>query len=449
MKSAAVVLYRLDLRIKDHPALYEAAHSGLPIIPLYIWDTEASWHSKEGSYSSWWLSQSLRTLADKLKEKGLDLVIKVGSAAEVLENLHRQHPFSDIYYNRVYHPGEDALVRHWCENHGVEGHAFNGSLLVEPGSITTKSGGYFKVFTPFWKTALKDLDVPGLLPIPKKIESYSKKIATDKIPVSEHDGLSRYWKPGYEGGKKQLDIFLKDRLEGYAEARDIPSVDGTSLISPHLHFGEISIYEIYHQLMQYPQQDYEKYLSELGWREFSYNLLYHFAKLPSEPFDMRFKKFPWKRKAAYLEAWQNGETGYPIVDAGMRQLNETGWMHNRVRMIVASFLTKHLLLPWQDGAEWFLQKLVDADLANNSASWQWTAGCGADAAPYYRIFNPILQGEKFDLKGDYVRRWVPEVREVPDKYIHKPWEIDPDSFRPIVDHQEARSRALEAFESLK
>ncbi|MBX9697693.1 MAG: DNA photolyase family protein, partial [Alphaproteobacteria bacterium] len=363
------------------------------------------------------------------------------------------------------------------KNMNIDCKSFNASLLFEPWEVKTGSGEFYKVFTPFWKACLARLsaiETPSETAVIRRFEQVmpSESIsAFELVPKSPNwaESFGRYWEPGEEGAHKRLEQFISTSLRDYGKSRDVPGVEGTSKLSAHLHFGEISPRQIVKRIQDVAGQSLDeelsynagKYCAEIGWREFSYHLLYHFPQLPSHNFQRKFDAFSWDPNyMETLQCWQRGMTGYPIVDAGMRELWQTGWMHNRVRMIVGSFLTKHLLIPWQQGESWFWDTLVDADHANNAASWQWIAGCGADAAPYFRIFNPVLQGEKFDPDGAYVRRWVPEVALLPNAFIHKPWEASElilkqagvsrgQSYpRPIVDHAYARSRALQAFKLL-
>lgn len=348
---------------------------------------------------------------------------------------------------------------------------FNASLLFEPWEIENKSGKPYQVFTPFWKMCMSK-GVPGeLLPPPKDLpapEEWPESLSTDELsllPEIDWDkGIRETWTPGENGAQDRLRQFVSHGIEDYARGRDEPALETTSRLSPHLHFGEIGPRQIWHAIQHAGlgrEQAADKFLSELGWREFSHHLLHHFPGTSEHALREEFRSFPWEHDDALFKAWQRGRTGYPFVDAGMRELWHTGWMHNRARMIVASFLTKDLLLPWQEGARWFWDTLVDADLANNTQGWQWTAGCGADAAPYFRIFNPVSQGEKFDAQGEYVRRWAPELAKLPDKYVHRPWDAPEEVLdeaevvlgetypKRIVDHSEARIRALDAYETVK
>lgn len=459
-ENISIVWFRQDLRIEDNPALYHACKKGL-VIPIYIWspDEEGDW--PYGAASRWWLHHSLNRLNDDLEKLNLRLIIRKGKPLDILLDLISTSGVSSVYWSRRYEPysiKRDAHLKATLHSKGIEAKSFNASLLFEPWDIANKQGRPFQVFTPFWKCCLTH---SVLVPIPQpemKISGLKSKIHTESIDslqllpkITWDSGLKESWSPGESSAKKMLNQFIP-ALSSYVEERDFPSREGTSWLSPYLHFGEISPRTIWHTLA--PLKNSEMFLRQLGWREFSYHLLYHFPKTDLHPLRDTFASFPWENNKSLLKAWQKGATGYPIIDAGMRQLWHTGWMHNRVRMIVGSFLVKDLLINWTEGARWFWDTLVDADLANNTMGWQWVAGCGADAAPYFRIFNPTTQSEKFDPDGDYIRRWVPELSKLPNKWIHQPW-IAPKEILmgagvslgtsypfPIVDHTEARLRAL-------
>ena len=429
-----------------------------------------------GGASRWWLNGSLAALHADLTKRGGSLCLRPGSAPEILAALIAETGASAIHVTRGYEPWEPELeksVRQVCRARGADYRAFGGGLLFEPESIVTDGGKPYQVFTPFWKACLA-ADAPRTpLPQPKRLRFAEAKSdgleALELLPTRPDwaQGLRDTRQPGEAQALAQLGTFIEEHLSGYAEDRSRLDIDATSRLSPHLHFGEISPNQIWHAVAHAMSANAravrgaESYLRELGWREFSYHLLHHFPKMPTEPLRSEFADFPWRDDPAALAAWQRGDTGYPIVDATMRELWHTGFMPNRARMIVASFLVKHLLIPWQTGADWFLDTLVDADLANNSASWQWVAGCGTDAAPYFRIFNPVLQGTKFDPNGDYVRRWVPELAGLPAPDIHAPWDapellLTQASVKlgktyplPIVDHASARARALAAFATIR
>lgn len=475
MDAPVVVWFRDDLRLSDHPALTAAAKSGRPLICLYILDEESAGLRPLGGASRWWLAGSLRVLDESLNRLGQRLVLKRGKAIDILPALAIGAGAQAVYWNRRYdRPGmavDEAAIAA-LKARGIGGGTFAGSLLVEPDRLTPN--GPVRVFTPFWKRILafgplrSAYPAPNSLPPAPQIESDA--LSDWSLEPSRPDwagGLRESWTPGEAAARERLSDFLDGGIGGYANDRDRPDKPSTSRLSPHLRFGEISPIEIWHAARfasdegRAPSRDAEKFLSEVGWREFSHHLLHHFPDLPSVNLQRRFDGFPWRSDDNALRAWQRGQTGYPIVDAGLRELWHTGWMHNRVRMVAASFLIKHLLIDWREGEAWFWDTLVDADAANNAASWQWVAGSGADAAPYFRIFNPILQGLKSDPNGDYVRRWVPELAGLTGEAIHKPWEADQRDLKsagielgktypnPIVDHDAARKRALAAFDKVK
>jgi deoxyribodipyrimidine photo-lyase len=471
-----IVWFRNDLRLADHPALSAAAASG-PMLPLYILDDVTPGRWRMGGASRWWLHGSLAALADALKQQGGTLLLRRGEAPKVLAALLDETKAKAIHTTRGYEPWEPALeaaVASLCKQRGVAFQTFSGRLLLEPEAIVTGDGRPYRVFTPFWKACLAAPPPRAPLPVPRPMQFADAKSDTlaslDLLPARPDwaGGLRKTWQPGEAAARERLKSFIDDDLAGYADDRSRLDRDATSRLSPHLHFGEVSPNEMWHAVTSAAARTDGKidrgadaYLREIGWREFSYHLLTANPGLPSEPLRPEFADFPWAPDENTLAAWREGRTGYPIVDAAMRELWHTGFMPNRARMIVASFLVKHLLIPWQTGADWFFDTLVDADLANNSASWQWVAGCGADAAPYFRIFNPMLQGAKFDPDGDYVRRWVPELAKLEGADIHTPWEAPPlaleaagvvlgDTYpEPIVDHQTARKRALKAYATIR
>lgn len=475
-----LIWFRNDLRLSDNPALLAAIRSGEPVLPVYIFDDDAAAPWQLGAASRWWLHHSLAKLSDAIAELGATLVLRRGSALRQLQTLARETGARAVYWNRCYEPAilaRDTAIKKALRAEGLEARSFNANLLFEPWTVTNKVGKPFQVFTPFWRHCL-GLTAPAPPDVaPVHIPGMTQPPSTDKLDdwkllPAQPDwagGLRAAWVPGEEGGQARLAQFIDDAIVDYKAMRDRPDLTGTSRLSPHLHFGEIGPRQIWWAVQVRLAHDREpglmaaaeSFLRELGWREFTHHLLYYFPHLPEQPLRSEFNTFPWREDAALLEAWQCGMTGFPIVDAGMRELWHTGWMHNRVRMIAASFLVKDLLLPWQAGARWFWDTLVDADLANNTAGWQWTAGCGADAAPYFRVFNPVTQGKKFDPDGTYVRRWLPELAGLPDAFIHNPWQADPmilkassvvlgETYpRLIVDHAVARERALAAFASLK
>ena len=476
----ALVWFRRDLRLDDNPALTAAVDRGGPVVALYVLDDEDAGDWRPGGASRWWLHRSLDALGKALSKAGSPLVLRRGKAAEVLETVIEETGAKAVYWNRRYEPWateRDTEIKKALKTRDIEVGSFNGGLLYEPWEITTKQDTPFKVFSPFWREVQAKGDPAEPLSAPKKISPPTRAPESDTLedwallPTKPDwaGGLRDMWTPGEAGAAERLEWFLDEAIGDYKNRRNIPGTDATSALSPHLHFGEISPRRIWHAARlasearsnEAMDRGTASFLSEICWREFSYNLLFHNPDLPEVSLRREFEDFPWRTDAKGLKAWQRGLTGYPIVDAGMRQLWHTGWMHNRVRMIVASFLIKDLLIHWREGEAWFWDTLVDADLANNAASWQWVAGCGADAAPYFRVFNPVLQGEKFDGNGDYVRRWIPELAELPNTVIHKPWEASSEQLakagvtlgetypEPIVDHAGARMRALKALETIK
>ncbi len=480
--SAPVLLwFRDDLRLADQPAVHAAAKTGAPVLAFYILE-EGGGLRPFGGASRWWLHHSLEALARDIEGIGGELLFLRGDARELVPALARTSGASHAFWTRRYGARKienDTQTKTTLKEFGVAAESYNGQLLFEPWTINNKAGHPFRVFTPFWRTVREGYAPPALLPRPKKLigSSWPAKapkpvtLPSLKLLPRKPDwagGLRAAWTPGEAGAKKRLTHFIDGPLDGYAEGRDFADRQSTSLLSPHLRFGEISPRQIWHAVTHAVEagkataRNVDKFLSEIGWREFSYHLLFHNPDLATKNFNARFDDFPWgKANAAHLRAWQKGQTGYPIVDAGMRELWQTGYMHNRVRMIAASFLIKHLMIDWRTGEEWFWDTLCDADPANNAASWQWVAGSGADAAPYFRIFNPIIQGEKFDPNGDYVRKYVPELSKLDAKVIYKPWTATPEQLQaagvtlgrtypePIVEHNAARERALAAFAKLK
>jgi deoxyribodipyrimidine photo-lyase len=469
-----IVWFRQDLRISDNPALAAASESGRPILPVYILDDENAADWRMGAASRWWLHQSLQSLNQSL---GGHLRFLAGDALEILPKLARNVGASGVAWNRCYEPWRilrDREIKSSLKDDDIHVESYNGSLLFEPQTVMKKDGTPYKVFTPFYRKGCL-----GSLPEPAQPLDTQKPKSFDESPlgleldelnlvprIAWYEEMADAWQPGEDGAHSRLERFLDHGIRDYRDGRNRPDLQHVSRLSPHLHFGEISPRQVWHaargaEARAGLEEQVDHFLSELGWREFSHYLLYHWPDLTRKNLQQKFDRFPWRSDPAALERWQRGRTGYPIVDAGMRELWRTGYMHNRVRMIVGSFLVKNLLLHWHHGEDWFWDTLLDADLANNSASWQWIAGCGADAAPYFRIFNPITQGQKFDPDGDYVRRYVPEIAELPNRYLHSPWEAPGDVLesagialgedypQPIVDLKASRERALEAFSSLK
>jgi len=467
----SIVWFRQDLRLADNPALNAASERGI-VIPAFIWspDSEGDW--PPGGASKWWLHHSLEELSKRLEKLGAKLILRGGNPLDELKSLVRETGAKAVFWNRRYEPfaiEQEKDVAKYFQGAGIESESFNSHLLFEPWEIENKSGKPFRVFTPFWKTCLAAAQrIQKPVPQPAKIVSpkeWPPSLSLSDLKLSPQrdwaNGFARVWEPGEAGAGKNLKRFLRDSISGYEDSRNRPDQMGTSRLSPHLHFGEISPRQIWDAARQHKSASAKKFLAEIGWREFSHHLLFHFPETPTRPLSAQFEKFAWQKNAAWLKAWRRGRTGYPIVDAGMRELWATGWMHNRVRMVAASFLVKDLLQPWQEGARWFWDTLVDADLANNTLGWQWVAGCGADAAPFFRIFNPVLQGEKFDPDADYTRSWIPEIAALPDKWIHQPWNAPKDVLskagvelgrnypEPVVSHAIAREVALERYARIK
>ena len=473
----ALFWFREDLRLSDNRALNAAVSTGKPLILLFIHDEQTSGPRAHGGASKWWLDKSLAALSGDIGKTGGHLTLRSGASAAVIKDIIAESGADSVFWNRRYTLAErdlDSEIMESLKQDGIAVSSFNSRLLTEPWTVKTGSGGYYKVFTPYWKSVRADYRAPDPCPTPSSLAG--PKLASDALsnwnlhptPPDWAGGLAETWTPGEAGAIQRLTDFLDGPVNNYAEARNRPDIaNSTSGLSPHLRFGEIGPAHVWRAVQhgisagQLDESSAMTFLSEIAWREFSYVLLFHNPALASENYNESFDHMPWRSDDAAYAAWCEGRTGYPMVDAGMRQLWHTGFMHNRVRMIVASFLTKHLLLPWQDGEDWFWDTLVDADPASNSASWQWTAGSGADAAPYFRVFNPITQGQKFDATGEYVRQWCPELADMPDKYLHAPWEADAATLsaagvtlgttypKPIVDHKTARERALDAYATLK
>jgi deoxyribodipyrimidine photo-lyase len=471
-----IVWFRDDLRLADNPALSHGAKSGRPVVAVYILD-ETPGVRPLGGASRWWLDKSLRSLADDIASGlGGRLILRRGPASAILNALIAETGATSVFWNRVYDAGaimRDKAIKSSLAASGLICASFNAALLNEPWTVTKADGGEFRVFTPYWRAASAVLDNPQPLPRAAAIRWFGGDITSDDLatwglhPASPDWSTGFYdWRPGEAGALAQLDAFMADGASGYAKRRDFPGDPATSRLSPHLHFGEIGPRQVYAVAAraaitdQAIASDVETFQKELGWREFNHHVLFHHPQIATRNFRDTFDAFPWRDDPGALEAWRRGRTGYPIVDAGMRQLWSSGWMHNRVRMIVASFLTKHLLIDWRQGEAWFWDTLVDADIANNVANWQWVAGSGADAAPYFRIFNPVLQGARYDPDGDYVRRWVPELAGLANAFVHRPWDANEESLlsagvrlgtdypKPIIDHAVARDRAMAAYRSL-
>ncbi|MFN5381672.1 MAG: cryptochrome/photolyase family protein [Alphaproteobacteria bacterium] len=462
-----IVWFRQDLRLSDNPALFHAAEKG-NIVPLFILDT----NDAIGAASKWWLNKSLESLSQSLLKQGVHLILRCGNPVDVLDEICSKHNISGIYWNRLYDEysiKRDAKIKSRFSAQ-LDCQSFNASLLFEPWEIKNKSGEHYKVFTSYWNSLKASITNFTILPTPKIQESPIEIVSDDLSSWNLHPhkpdwsvGFSE-WSVGESDAQKRLQDFLDCRLSQYSIGRDVPSSNSTSKLSPHLHFGEISPRQIWSASMQVSQltnsDNAWKFLSEIAWREFAYYSLYHFPYIEHKPLRPQFEKMEWRYDDKTFDTWKKGLTGYPIVDAGMRELWHTGWMHNRVRMIVGSFLVKDLLISWQDGAKWFFDTLLDADKASNSASWQWVAGCGIDSSPYFRIFNPTLQSQKFDPEGSYIKKWIPELKNLPSLYIHEPHKAPKHILqncgivmgitypKPIVDHALARNRALAALKKI-
>ena len=472
----AIVWFRNDMRVRDNAALTAGCRHAA-VVPVFIRETGSRLRPLGGA-RAWWLHHSLERLAGSLGGLGAPLLLLSGDPADIISRLLKTTGASAVYWNRRYDPAyqaADAALKRDLQADGFEAESFPGALLHEPTRLKTGGGAHYKVYSPFWRALEPDIENRPPLPMPQSLtpcpaaaDVRSETLDDWHLLPTEPDwstGLAKTWTPGEDGAHARLQDFLDDRMRGYADRRDVPGVNATSGLSPHLASGEITPAQILEALKTSDSDaspaDRTKFRKEVGWREFAWHLLANDPGLPRSNHNSRFDAFPWISDADALKAWQKGLTGYPIVDAGMRELWQTGWMHNRVRMGAASFLTKHLMIDWREGEDWFWDTLVDADPASNAASWQWVAGSGADAAPYFRIFNPVLQGEKFDPDGAYVRRFVPELAKMPDKFIHRPWDAPETVLKaagvhlgetyptPIVDHQAARERALAAYQTIK
>ena len=467
--SPSIVWFRNDLRLSDHPALQAAIDRGAPLILVYILEEDAA--RSDGGARQVWLHHSLTSLQTDIEQKAGQLILRRGRAAQVLSDLIQETGAGAVFWNRRYHKPDrdrDADIKAEFTDTGLVVESFKGNLLVEPWEVKTKTGGPYRVFTPFWRAVTEQLSVSEPIQSPDHLMCVSGNVGSDNLdewnllPTTPDWGSKMlvYHRPGEAGAQQRLADFLAGPIEDYADGRDRADKDLTSRLSPHLAHGEISPRQIWDACRD-NEVTSRKFLTEIGWREFSYTLLFYNPELATKNFNAGYETMAWDHDDQAFEAWSHGRTGYPFVDAGMRQLWETGWMHNRVRMVVASFLIKHLMIHWRDGEDWFWDCLLEADLASNAASWQWVAGTGADAAPYFRVFNPFGQGEKFDPNGDYVRRWVPELKDLPKKYIHQPWTA-PDHVLsqasvtlgktypyPIIDHKEARERVLAAYKAAR
>jgi len=472
----AIIWLRQDLRLRDNPALHHALSHYQQVVLLYIDDTDPANPWPPGGAQRWWLHHSLTALMADVRALGGKLILRRGKPAEVLAAVADETHAAALFWNRCYEPyaiSRDKNIKKLFSDRGIDCQSFNGALLQEPWQVLNKQGGFYKVYTPYWRHCVSTMAIRELYPAPQQLSSPAK-IKSDKLadwqwlPTKPNwaASFSQHWQPGEQHALEKLAEFLDFKLSDYLTSRDYPAIEANSTLSPHLHFGEISPWQVWHAVYRFANShavntdSMRGFIAQLGWREFSYYLLYHFPDLPQQNFRAEFNRFRWDNNDEALKRWQKGLTGYPIVDAGMRELWQRGIMHNRVRMIVGSFLVKDLFIDWRAGEQWFWDTLVDADLANNAASWQWVAGSGADAAPYFRIFNPILQSEKFDKEGDYIRQWLPELANLPAKYIHAPWQapdkildaakvtLGKDYPAPIVDHKIAREEALTRYRRL-
>jgi len=484
-----LVWFRNDLRIRDNPALYHAAQDSDAVVPVFVWSPGEEGDWPPGGAHRWWLHHSLESLGDDLQARGLRLILREGASLSTLRDLVDETGAEAVYWNKRYAPAfreRDLHVAESLRKDNTRFESFSGRLLHDPDEVQTNQGGSYHVYTPFWKKFRDVVEVPPPLDAPRLGESkapssWPNSADLDDLDLTPEaqdgvdwaDGIRDTWAsrkpgraPGEKGAQQRLDQFLDGALTNYDDDRDRPDRDGTSMLSPRLHHGELSPRQVWHAVEDAvrnapAREAADTYLSEIAWREFSYHLLYHHPETLDEPLRDKFEDMNWRHAPKKLERWQQGETGYPIVDAAMRQLWSIGWMHNRLRMVVASFLTKDLHVGWEDGAAWFWDTLVDGDLANNTMGWQWAAGCGADAQPFFRIFNPVSQGQDYDPNGDFVRRWVPELADLPDDDIHAPWKassevleeagvtLGVDYPEPIVNHKEERQIALDDYDEIK
>ncbi len=470
MKNKAIVWIRDDFRLSDNSALSYASVNHDFVSVIYIFNNEYFDGKREAQ--KWWISKSLESLDDDLNKLNIKLEIVISDELKFFSKIKDKN--ISIYWNKVYEPNQleiDKKIINDLEKKNIKYKLFKGNILNEYQSITKKDGTPFKVFSPFWRHAEQIyLDrVPkknlNLRKMKKKVDFIGSNIKpNDLLPKKNwYKKFENYWNVSEKESHTQLKEFIKNRIIKYGNDRDYPYLNGSSKLSPYIRNGQINVNHIWENCSKLKTRNIgiRKYMNELGWREFSHSLINYFPQMLKGNLRSEFDRFPWEKNERNLKAWKKGLTGYPIVDAGMRQMYETGWMHNRIRMVVGSFLVKHLRINWKEGEKYFRNCLLDFNEANNVAQWQWVAGCGADAAPYFRIFNPILQGEKFDKNGDYVKKWVPELKNYPLKYIHKPWELDlkfqesiniiigRDYPKPIVIHEDARKKALNAFQSLK
>jgi deoxyribodipyrimidine photo-lyase len=468
---SAIVWFRRDLRLQDHPALHAAMRQHQRVLPLYIHAPHEEGDWAPGAASCWWLHHALDALHNDLRRHHGGLHLRRGDSLDVLLAVIEASGARTVYWNRLYDPAlveRDTQIKRALRERGMDVVSFDAALWRSPWQVLTRKDEPYRVFTPFWRNLRAQLgdtaEAPLPVPLPLSVQSLDGGLtlsALDLLPERDWaDGFGEHWTPGESGAMVALDAFIDDALRGYAELRDRPARTGTSRLSPHLHFGEITPRMVrYHLDQRLGQggaagQGSEAFLRELGWRDFAHHVLFHFPHSAERNLDRRFDCYPWNDDETALQRWQRGRTGIPLVDAGMRELWATGWMHNRVRMVVASWLTKNMGQHWLYGARWFWDTLVDADLANNSLGWQWVAGCGVDAAPYFRIFNPVSQAQRFDPEGEYIRRWVPELRDAPRALLHEPWKQDGFAKgrgypEPMLDIKASRQRALDGYDIVR
>jgi deoxyribodipyrimidine photo-lyase len=457
-----IIWFRRDLRLFDNQALFEASNLGNSVLPIYIFDPS----EKIGDASKVWLYKSLESLQKSLN--GF-LSFYYGDTLEILKTLTSKYNISSVFWNKCYEPDlltQENLIIKFLQDKGLSYKACNSSLLWSPEKILKQDGTPYKIFTYFYQNGCLKASQPRMAypkpEIKNLIVDGDANLLNNAIKNTWSDKIMQYWNVGEDSAIKKLEAFISRGLNGYKEGRNYPNLNSTSKLSTHIHFGEISIHHIWHEVLKSNVNPEDKacFLSELGWREFAHHLLYHFRDIHSVNMQSKFDSFRWGNNEKFFQAWTKGLTGYPIIDAGMRELWETGYMHNRVRMIVGSFLVKNLLIDWRYGAKWFWNCLLDADLANNSTSWQWVAGCGVDSAPYFRIFNPVLQGNKFDPDGLYTKRFVPELKNIPNKYLFNPFDAPRKILEdaninlgvnypyPIVNLSESKYLALKEFSKI-
>lgn len=469
-KEGVLLWFRRDLRLRDNAALAAALEEGKVVWPCFIHDPDGEAAAAPGAAASVWLHHTLVALRNDLAQFGLPLYFRKGDSMGELRDLLGLTRAGGVYWNRCFLPPfqeRDARIKRTLRGEGFLAKSFNSSLLFEPQRVSTGQGKPYQVFTPFWKTvSQRDPDPPVKVDLralhrPQDPKGTGKLEDLGLLPKEDWPvSLISHWEAGEGAAMRRLDHFIESGMGAYAKARDMPGRDGTSLMSPFLAVGSVGPRQIWQKVKESgkaPTAGARAFLREVGWREFAYHVIHHFPDTPRQALREKYRNFPWQPDSELLNKWKQGQTGYPMVDAGMRQLWRTGWIHNRARMVVGSFLTKHLLQSWEKGAAWFWDTLIDADLANNTLGWQWVAGCGADAAPYFRVFNPFIQGEKFDGTGAYVRQYVPELADLPDEFLHRPWEtpkavLESAGVRlgetyptPIIEHSKGRRRALEAL----